>query len=677
MSNGSGKIIAIAGSVLGKIAPSAIQNEVDEWLVEHITNPNSPPLDRSLSSSSSAAPADMVGDLKNAFDSEIDLKNDEIDDICRYIGKSAVSDLNQFVTYQNGYLDNSTPVQVAQSNSQLISSIIKVGTGTKLSIKVPSGYRIYLQYLNDDLSKAPGAGFFTSDTDVTTTKNYVAFSITKNPYSTSDTISISEAAGFNIYRAVTVDANNLTKRIDDAETDIGTSVHFVSNYGENNIDNLKTPGYYYVTVAGSAHVGGTLPPTMKAEDGTNGFLEVKAYYNFVTQTLVQFKSGKTFVRGANTSESLTFNPWLEISNPEVEPEPDPKITTRNLWTVGDIDQAGYIMIGTQGTELYPAGKYTISFDLACDEEYINFNIYGNGVQLLTKQLTPSANRYIIQINATTRIERIFIQTKSGSSSANTFQLTDIQFEKIWWSGHPYASHEEWERLPFTTPLIDHETTVKNALTEYKSNWEGKKIIFNGDSITQGLNIAGANSRTGYVMVCSQLLKFGTVCNYAIGGTRMAHVEGESECLVDRISEMDTDADVVFIMCNTNDYASQVPIGTDDSSDETTYKGALNTLFTWLKTYYVQKPIIISTMLTRKINYDGGVELPIKIEEYAQAVRDMVEKYHFILFDAYERSGMDLRTSPQDGTGITNDGLHPNQYGAELLGRKVAAFINAQ
>ena len=67
MSNGSGKIIAIAGSMLGKIAPSAIQNEVDEWLGEHITNPNSPPLDRSLSSSSSAAPADMVGDLKSAL----------------------------------------------------------------------------------------------------------------------------------------------------------------------------------------------------------------------------------------------------------------------------------------------------------------------------------------------------------------------------------------------------------------------------------------------------------------------------------------------------------------------------------------------------------------------------------------------------------------------------------
>ena len=52
-----------------------IVEEVDAWLDEHITNPDSPPLDRSLTSSSAAAPADMVGDindevgeLRNAFD---------------------------------------------------------------------------------------------------------------------------------------------------------------------------------------------------------------------------------------------------------------------------------------------------------------------------------------------------------------------------------------------------------------------------------------------------------------------------------------------------------------------------------------------------------------------------------------------------------------------------------
>lgn len=37
---------------------------VDDWLDENFSNPDSPPLDRSLNSSSSAAPADLVGELK-------------------------------------------------------------------------------------------------------------------------------------------------------------------------------------------------------------------------------------------------------------------------------------------------------------------------------------------------------------------------------------------------------------------------------------------------------------------------------------------------------------------------------------------------------------------------------------------------------------------------------------
>lgn len=48
----------------GSVDPSVVEEKVDAWLDENITNPNSPPLDRSLSSSSSAAPADIVGDIE-------------------------------------------------------------------------------------------------------------------------------------------------------------------------------------------------------------------------------------------------------------------------------------------------------------------------------------------------------------------------------------------------------------------------------------------------------------------------------------------------------------------------------------------------------------------------------------------------------------------------------------
>lgn len=65
-----GKIVAIAKAVNkvdSAIVEQTVRSETDTWLASHITNPDSPPLDRSLSSSSSATPADITGNLKSAL----------------------------------------------------------------------------------------------------------------------------------------------------------------------------------------------------------------------------------------------------------------------------------------------------------------------------------------------------------------------------------------------------------------------------------------------------------------------------------------------------------------------------------------------------------------------------------------------------------------------------------
>ena len=48
--------------MFGSASIGNIPDSVNEWLTEHITNPDNPPLDRSLTSSSAAAPADLVGE---------------------------------------------------------------------------------------------------------------------------------------------------------------------------------------------------------------------------------------------------------------------------------------------------------------------------------------------------------------------------------------------------------------------------------------------------------------------------------------------------------------------------------------------------------------------------------------------------------------------------------------
>jgi len=65
-----GSTLGAAIALIKKNKPTdeQIESAVSDWLEENITNPDSPPLDRSLSASSAAAPADIVGNLKNAID---------------------------------------------------------------------------------------------------------------------------------------------------------------------------------------------------------------------------------------------------------------------------------------------------------------------------------------------------------------------------------------------------------------------------------------------------------------------------------------------------------------------------------------------------------------------------------------------------------------------------------
>ena len=64
-------VALVEGKAISEATEAATTAAVDaakDWLEENITNPDSPPLDRSLSVSSSAAPADLVGELSEDID---------------------------------------------------------------------------------------------------------------------------------------------------------------------------------------------------------------------------------------------------------------------------------------------------------------------------------------------------------------------------------------------------------------------------------------------------------------------------------------------------------------------------------------------------------------------------------------------------------------------------------
>ncbi|MBQ3088540.1 MAG: SGNH/GDSL hydrolase family protein [Clostridia bacterium] len=203
--------------------------------------------------------------------------------------------------------------------------------------------------------------------------------------------------------------------------------------------------------------------------------------------------------------------------------------------------------------------------------------------------------------------------------------------------------------------------------------KGLKINFLGDSITAG---SGASDKeTCFVSLMQN--KYGAVSrNYGIGGTRIARKVTPSENAVydqdycGRFSEMDDDADMVFVFGGTNDFGhGDAPLGKFTDRTEYTFYGALHTLFTGLINKYPTSKICVITPLHRLVE-----EKPeYKLIDFVNAVREVAEFYSLPVLDLYANLGINPQVPVMKETYMP-DGLHPNDRGYEIIAEKVAAFI---
>ena len=220
----------------------------------------------------------------------------------------------------------------------------------------------------------------------------------------------------------------------------------------------------------------------------------------------------------------------------------------------------------------------------------------------------------------------------------------------------YNTWSDWSPLVKDTSAVD-----------INSVWRGKTMNVIGDSIVQG-------SMGNFVNVIAETLGLATVRNYGVGGSRLASTgyDGEYAPVVARYADMNKDADIILVHAGTNDYSTQVPLGAENSTDIKTFNGALNVVMTGLREMYPDKLIIFNSILHRYNDNQHG----IVCNEYREAIKNRCEANHIVFYDAYAYSGFDFVKGYYDHI-LTNDGLHPNQKGADILGRKIAGFINWQ
>lgn len=210
---------------------------------------------------------------------------------------------------------------------------------------------------------------------------------------------------------------------------------------------------------------------------------------------------------------------------------------------------------------------------------------------------------------------------------------------------------------------------------------GKKIVFLGDSITQG---AGAtNEENVYLEVCAKKLGAKAV-NFGVGGTRIApQITPSAEAFCDeyfllRAKKMDKDADLVVVFGGTNDFGhGDAPFGRIGDKDPATFCGAYDALIEYLMATYGKEKLIIVYPLRRRnetaTNGDGSkAEGSKPLAEYHDAEKVVAEKCGLKSVDFWNDG--DLNPNKPDGNENFADGLHPNDIGHRLLGEKLAEAI---
>ncbi len=215
------------------------------------------------------------------------------------------------------------------------------------------------------------------------------------------------------------------------------------------------------------------------------------------------------------------------------------------------------------------------------------------------------------------------------------------------------------------------------------NLTGKEILFLGDSITEGMGTSSNDKN--YVSVFAEL-SGAKVKNYGISGTRIARQTGKTgEVLCDRsflerVAEMDANADVVIVFGGTNDFANgNAKIGDFNSRNECTFYGAVHLLCERLLNKYPEAEIVFMTPLHR-VTEDSkikeiGIPAELPLSGYVSVIKEVAGYYGLPVLDLFYESGLQPKVAVIRENYMP-DGLHPSDKGARRVAERLYGFLSA-
>lgn len=569
-----------------------------------------------------------------------------------------------------------------ESKEGLVDKVTSLqSSNTTLTNKVSTIEGNYLHYIGSY------EGESIDDTTLEKGVYYCAASVA--PYDTAGLLFVIGYANFIEQRFVSLVTNKEYTRVYNGNNGSwsawkGTWAHY-SNYkgtisSVNNADDMRDEGVWYFSASNPPT--GTLPSLV-----SNGYYLLQVIgvgSNYVEQTLVCLTDNTRYKRTFST----TWSSWKQEStgggggSVDVEGfgEEYPNLL-QNAMESGTANGITYTVnedgsITCNGTSSGNAVRKINDVTLQKGAYWISGVSAQSTKQ--TYRIIRGDNSYSdlyfggeahplsrIEVTADTETIQVYIKCQGTATNLKFYPM----IQKI---GIPYNGYVKYGvKASYGTFLEQYPHSA------YNNYWKGKKMCVLGDSIAAGAN-GDIFNKVGMI------LGLADVHNFGVGGSRISYYgDGSSvtaeQSVVAKYSTIDEDADIIYIHGGTNDWASQVALGDADSNSNLEFNGALNIIMSGLRASHPKALIIFDTILPR-VDYDaathGGNTMSILTSSYSAAIMARCRDHHIVFFDIYEHCGLDFDYDYSNSVfATTDDGLHPNPNGAEILARKIAGFIN--
>lgn len=294
----------------------------------------------------------------------------------------------------------------------------------------------------------------------------------------------------------------------------------------------------------------------------------------------------------------------------------------------------------------------------------------------TEELAKTGIPVLITCGA---VDKVVPYAENGKPFYERFKKAGGKISRI---VKPYCDHHP-HSLFEPTPICEYVKACyglasSEAFSPKEISLNSAKTVAYGDSITYGAYTAegddcpASRSEKRWIELVCERFGINDLINYGESGISISatsNVQTE-RALILQYTRME-DASLVFIACGTNDFGTNVVLGTPDDKEDGTFYGAVNALCRGLKEKYPNSGIIFVTPISR-MNEDKN-EIGLSLNDYRNAIIEVAaNRYGFTVIrgDKFDMDANDEAFRKK----YMLDGTHPNPQAQVIYANGVISQI---